>query len=142
MSELVIEWRHYETGGATCRRCSATGANLRRVVHQLERELAPTGVRVLFVETPLSGDRIGESNLILINDTPMEELLEGVNASENPCPSCGCLTGREEFCRTLEHDGRVYEELPEEMILMAARQALKLSAAARPTENTKEFTPC
>lgn len=142
MRELVIEWRHFEQEGATCQRCSATGSNLRRVVQELEHELAPSGGRVLFVETPLNGDRIGESNLILINGIPIEELLRGANASKNPCPSCGCLTGREEYCRTLERDGQVYEEIPEEMIRMAARQALKLSSAAHPTENIKEFTAC
>lgn len=142
MHELAIEWRHYAKEGATCQRCSATGANLRRVVEELNRELAPSGGRVIFAETVLTEEQMTLSNLILINGIPLEELLSGAKASENPCASCGRLTGREEFCRTVECDGILYEEIPEEMIRMAARQALKLSSAAHPPDDTGENTPC
>jgi hypothetical protein len=126
MDELIIEWRHYQKEGAICRRCSVTGANVRRVVEELQRELAPSGGRVVFAETALTGEQMPQSNLILINGIPLEKLLSGAKASETPCASCGCLTGKEEYCRSVELDGKTHEEIPEEMILMAVRQALRL----------------
>jgi len=126
MKELAIEWQHYENEGATCLRCSATGKTLEQVVAQLRQELAPQGVTIRFTETKLSEREIPSSNMILLNGTPLEKLLAGAEASENRCSSCGCLAGRETFCRTIEYQGKSYEEIPEELIRKAVRQALAL----------------
>jgi hypothetical protein len=43
---------------------------------------------------------------------------------ENACPSCTCLTGKETSCRTVEHEGVTYEEIPAELIRKAALKAI------------------
>lgn len=94
MRELSIEWRHYEKEGATCLRCSATGKTLEEVVAELRQELAQQGVKVTFTETKLTEAQLPQSNMILFNGVPLEELLAGVEVSENLCASCACLTAR------------------------------------------------
>jgi len=127
MKELTIEWRHYEKEGATCLRCSATGKTLQEVVAELQRELAPQAVRISFTETKLTEGEIPESNMILFNGIPLEGLLSGAEASENPCASCACLTGQETSCRTVEYEGKTYEEIPEELIRKAVSKVLGLN---------------
>jgi hypothetical protein len=127
MKELSIEWKHYENEGATCLRCSATGKTLAQVVAQLEQELAPQGVTIRFTETKLSESEIPSSNMILLNGIPMEQLLAGAETSESLCSSCGCLAGRETFCRTIEFEGKSYEEIPEELIRKAVHRAIGLN---------------
>ena len=78
MSELSIEWRHYEKEGSTCLRCSATRKTLEDVVAELRTELAPQGIRITFTETKLTEEQIQESNMILFNGIPLEGLLSGV----------------------------------------------------------------
>lgn len=127
MRELAIEWRHYERAGATCLRCSATGKTLEEVVGDLREELARTGIRITFTETKLPLEELPQSNMILFNGVPLEELLTGAEVSENACPSCACITGTAAFCRTIEYDGKTYEEIPEELIRKAAYKAIGLN---------------
>ncbi len=124
MKELTIEWRHYDKEGATCLRCSATGKTLQEVVAELQREVAPQGVQISFTETKLTEGEISQSNVILLNGTPLEELLTGAKASENLCTSCACLVGRETSCRTVEYQGKIYEEIPEKLIREAVGKLL------------------
>lgn len=126
MKELIIEWRHFEKEGATCLRCSATGKALEEVVGYLRKELAPQGIQVAFAETKLPVEELGQSNMILFNGAPLEELLAGAEASESECRSCSCLTGTEALCRTVEYEGKSYEEIPEALIREAAYKALRL----------------
>lgn len=127
MKELIIEWRHFEKEGATCLRCTATGKTLEEVVAELCEELAPRGIRVIFSETKLSEGEIPQSNMILFNGVPLEKVLAGAEVSENLCVSCACLTGTETFCRTIEYEGKTYEEIPEELIRDAAYKAIGLN---------------
>lgn len=124
MRELTIEWRHLVAGGATCLRCSATGKTIDQVVAELTEQLKSQGINVVFVETELSGAEISQSNMILFNGVPLEDILTEVTVSENCCPSCSCLTGKDEFCRTIEFEGELYEEVPEEVIRKAAFKAI------------------
>jgi len=117
---INVEWRHYDKEGSTCDRCSGTGANLAAVA----KEFAGRGVAIELQETLLSADRISESNLVLINGVPLEELLTNSVAGESECPSCSCLTGAETSCRTVKCDGEVYEELPQELIRRGIEAAL------------------
>lgn len=113
---LTIEWRHYDKEGQTCDRCSATGKSVKEVVAALTAELAGQDVAVTFIETPLQEEQLPESNLILINGTPLEKILAEADASESHCASCSCLTGTDTACRTIEYNGKTYEEIPEELI--------------------------
>ncbi len=119
MKELDIEWRHYSKDGATCLRCSGTGANLAEAVAALTNDLARHGIRVSYRETLLPEQDMPQSNLILFNGIPLEQVLEGA-ASESSCDSCSCLSGSQTVCRTVELEGMVYEEIPEELIRRAA----------------------
>ena len=124
MKELSIEWRHYEKDGSTCARCSSTGTTLAELVNDLEDELRAKGVQVTFTETLLPEEAMAQSNLVLLNGVPLEDVLEDSRASENSCPSCSCLTGKDTSCRTVEHEGAVYEEIPAGLIRKAVYRAL------------------
>ena len=88
------------------------------------RDLAPHGVKIYFVETTLSETEISQSNVILFNGVALEDVLTGAKASESCCESCSCLTGKEEvYCRTVEYEGKTYEEIPEGLIYKAALKA-------------------
>ena len=120
---LTIEWKHLHKDGATCVRCRDTGRTLAEVVGELKRECKEIGVQVVFRETLLGTGRIRESNQILFNDVPLEDLLPGVVAGENMCRSCCDLLGQETFCRTIESGGKTYEAIPERLIREAACRA-------------------
>ena len=124
MKELAIEWRHYEKEGATCDRCAATGLSIREVVSELGKELAGQGVAVTFIETILPEELMAQSNMILFNGIPLEAVLDNAATDESHCPSCSCLTGSETSCRTVEYEGKTYEEIPGELIRKAAYQVL------------------
>ncbi len=123
MKELRIEWRHLESEGATCERCGDTGAALREALHGLREELRAKGVEICFAETKLRLDRIGESNLILVDDVPLEQWLSGATAPENACCSCTEILGAETCCRTVEIEGVTHEAVPAELIRQAVRKA-------------------
>ena len=124
MKKLAIEWKHFEKDGETCERCAGTGENLATVIAELQQELAGEGVEVTLTETLLPASRIAESNMIFFNGIPLENLLAETAVSENSCDSCSCLTGEETLCRTVEFEGKTYEEIPKELIRRAALKAL------------------
>jgi hypothetical protein len=116
MKTLTIEWRHLEKDGDTCVRCADTGRSLDAVVAGLAEECRPQGLSIGFRETRLDADRIVESNSVRIDGKPIERILPGASAGENPCVSCCSLTGRETQCRTLTFDGQTWEALPETLL--------------------------
>lgn len=116
MKKVTIEWKHLDMDGRTCDRCAETGAGIVGMVQLLADECRPQGMEIVFRETRLSENEIPLSNLILINGTPLEEILPQANASQNNCCSCGDLLGRETLCRTLVHQGQVYEAVPPQLI--------------------------
>lgn len=124
---LTIELRHYDKEGQTCDRCSSTGKSVKEAVATLTAELAWQEVSVIFIETPLPEEQMPESNLILINGTPLEKILAEADSSESHCASCSCLTGADTTCRTIEYNGKTYEEIPKELIREAAYAALRKS---------------
>lgn len=120
MKHLEIEWRHLDVNGKTCERCGDTGATVRQVCVALSQELEPLGWEVAFKETQLTDQQIPESNLILLNGIPLEDLLPGARSSENCCDSCGDLLGRTTLCRTIIHQEKTYEAIPGALIREAA----------------------
>lgn len=125
MRTVAIEWRHYQHEGATCDRCAATGLSVREVVSELSRELAERGVSITFTETILPEELMAQSNMILLNGIPLENVLDDAAADENPCPSCSCLTGSETSCRIVEYQGTTYEEIPPELIRKALHKVIE-----------------
>ena len=129
MKEFTIEWRHYEKDGATCDRCAATGSSVKKTVSELSTELSGKGITVIFTETILAEEFMAQSNMILFNGVPLEAIQDNAAADENSCPTCSCLTGSETNCRTVEFNGKTYEEIPGELIRKAAHKALGLNLA-------------
>lgn len=125
MKELTIEWRHYDKDGTTCDRCATTGSSVREVVSTLRNELAESDIDIHFVETILPAQLMTQSNMILINGVPLELILDNTSADENHCESCSCLTGAETSCRTVEHEGITYEEIPEKLIRNAILKVIQ-----------------
>jgi hypothetical protein len=107
---LIIEWKHLDVEGETCERCSGTIREIRRAVEDLKQEGKLDGITVRIRETPLSAERIQESNAILINGTPIENILAGT-VQGTSCPSCSALTGQSTCCRALTIEGVEYEEV-------------------------------
>lgn len=126
MKQLHIEWRHFEKQGETCQRCADTGATLRHVTESLEPVLAEHDIELSVTDTPLLASDICQSNTLLFNGVPLEELLDDASASSSPCPSCSTLIGQETECRTVVHGGTVYEEIPADLIRRAAYRAVDL----------------
>ena len=78
-------------------------------------DYARQGVKIELQEILLDESRISESNQVLINSIPLEELL-AATTGESDCPSCSCLTGSETSCRTVQCGGETFEELTPELI--------------------------
>jgi hypothetical protein len=119
LKELNIEWRHFESGGETCLRCSETGKTLHKVIADFRHELKSKGIELNIKETILSASEMAQSNMILFNGVPLEDILDDTIISENYCPSCSCLTDSDTWCRTIVHESKTYEEIPEEVIRKA-----------------------
>jgi hypothetical protein len=123
IKRLVIEWRHLVVNGGTCERCGVTGSEVKAAVDALTKELGARGIKVVFKETPLGPDQLEESNKILLNGKPLEDLISG-SVSETPCSSCSTLTGTSACCRAVEVDNQQYEEIPAWLIKKAAYRAV------------------
>jgi hypothetical protein len=115
---LVIEWKHLDVEGATCERCAGTIQEIHRAVEGLKSEGKMQGITIRIRETPLTAERIDESNAILINGIPIEAILAGM-VRETSCPSCSTLTGKSNCCRAVEVDGTEYELIPASQIRRA-----------------------
>ncbi|MEN8180540.1 MAG: DUF2703 domain-containing protein [Pseudomonadota bacterium] len=116
MKAITIEWRHLVEKGNTCMRCSDTGQALNLVIEQLNKECRNCGWRIDFIETPLSAMDIAESNSILINGAPIEDILPGAESGESHCESCCEMIGTSTNCRTVEFAGDSFAAIPESMI--------------------------
>jgi len=121
MSNLIIEWKHFDKGGKTCVRCSGTGANLVNTVKELRNELDSKGIKIEFKETKLPENRMSESNEILIGGVLLEKLIPNAKTGKNNCPSCTDLIGNPAncHCRTISKEKETFEEIPSELIKQA-----------------------
>jgi len=121
MNTLEIEWRHLDVQGSTCERCADTGGAVRDTVAALATECGPKGVKVVLRETRLTQREIADSNLILFNGVPLEQILHNAAASESHCASCSDLTGKADTaCRTVDYCGQSFEAIPGHLIRRAA----------------------
>lgn len=85
------------------------------------------------VETVLPDGAAAESEALLFNGIPVEELLEGIEVTAASCASCascgeGCgdECGGDTGCRTLRYNGEAYEAIPPELVGRAAAKALEM----------------
>lgn len=122
---LDIEWRHLDSDGQTCCRCSDTGAALKEALAETEAEWARQGITVRLKEVCLKAEQISESNLILVNGKPLETYLPVVQVVETDCPSCATLIGKASSCRALNIQGEMHEGLSKDLILKALVKSVR-----------------
>jgi len=127
-NELIIEWKHVGREiENTCERYSDTGKAVREMVDQIRAALEDVGITVKFVENVLPHGAIADSNSILFNGVPLEDLIEDMEVTSTPCASCACITGQDDVeCRAVEYGGERYESIPPELITLAVLKALGL----------------
>jgi hypothetical protein len=116
MHTIDIEWRHLEEDGDTCLRCGETGTALHKTVANLQLECGEQGWDIRFTETPLDAGRISESNMILLNGIPIEQVLPHARSGTSDCKSCCTLIGEATECRTVVLGAITHEAIPEQLI--------------------------
>lgn len=119
MNTMTIEWqRLVDNNGQTCNRCSCTGDSTEAAVSKLKRCLAEAGIEVRLEKKSIdqaafSADPL-QSNQILIDGRTIEAWLGGITGHSPCCGPCG-----DNECRTVSVDEKMYEAIPEELILRA-----------------------
>ncbi|WP_353852713.1 DUF2703 domain-containing protein [Dehalobacter restrictus] len=141
MKTLKIEWKHLDVQGETCDRCYDTGENLANEVKRLNRALQSKGIEVEWTETKLDNTQIPQSNTLLFNGVPIEEILD-IEVSENYCDSCTTLLGTETYCRTVRYEGNEYEDIPAKAIRQAAFKVLGIEETSTAEKSTTEKSCC
>lgn len=134
MKTLKIEWKHLDVEGETCERCYDTGENLNQEVKRLKRVLQPLDIEVELIETKLADDEVAQSNMLLFNDVPIEEILD-IKILSNYCDSCSALLETETYCRTVIYEGNEYEDVPAKAIREAAYKALGIEKSKKPSNS-------
>jgi hypothetical protein len=119
LKPLHITWKRLVSEGATCPRCGSTEGNLTSAVTKLDAALRPLGVRPVLETQTIDAATYratpSESSRIWIDGKPMEDWLGAREGNSPCCDVCGDTP-----CRTMEVDGRIYEAIPEELIVKAA----------------------
>lgn len=128
MKKLIIEWKHLDVAGETCDRCYDTGENLFNEVRRLNRQLEQQGITVEIVETKLDDTRIAESNSLLFDGVPIEEILD-IRVEYNHCSSCSSCLDADTDCRAIYYDGSQYDDIPAKAIRHAALRVLGMEGA-------------
>lgn len=140
MKELIIEWKHLNIDGDTCDRCYDTGENLTNEIKRLNRNLKSKGIHVELIDTKLDQSQVQQSNLILFNGVPIEEIIN-IEIRDNYCDSCSDLIGKDTYCRTVVFAGNTYEDVPAKAIREAAFVVLGIKQT-NADEKTSENCCC
>jgi ubiquinone/menaquinone biosynthesis C-methylase UbiE len=135
MKTLKIEWRHLDIEGDTCDRCYDTGENLANEVKRLKRTLEPQGIVIELTETKLDDNQIPQSNTVLFNGVPIEDILD-IEVYDNYCESCTALLGKETYCRAVKFEGNDYDDIPAKAIRQAAYKALEIEEKQETSKNS------
>lgn len=137
MTTLKIEWRHLDVDDETCDRCYDTGENLFHEVKRLNKVLVTKNISIKLIDTKLSAHDVLQSNTLLINDVPIENIID-VKVSTNYCKSCSSIIGKDSYCRTVIYDGNEYEDIPAKAI----RQAVYKVLGFEESSNDKKGQSC
>jgi hypothetical protein len=124
-TRLHIEWRHLDLGQSFCGHCSDTGVNLWEVITTLGQEHLLDDVELELENTILPPEQYEESNVVLINGVPVENIVgaevtfAGYNGCQDlngePCHVHRAAPGRE----------NVFKAIPEEMLRAAILKVLE-----------------
>ena len=140
MKPLPIVWRRLVKDGETCDRCGGTYAELQRALSKLQAALRPLGIepRLETQEIDEAAFRVEplESNRIWIGGRPLEDWLGATAGRTRCCAACG-----DADCRTVEVGGRVFETIPENLIVRAALLAAAAIDEAPPAAGSTCCVP-
>lgn len=132
---INIKWQRLVAKGETCPRCESTEQELNKAINKLQQALSPLEIKVTLEKEEINISEFKQdplqSNRILINDQPIENLLKGKVGQSPCCEVCGPTD-----CRTMEIDGQIYETIPSELIIQAGLMA------ANEILNTKRTNSC
>jgi hypothetical protein len=122
-STLIIKWQWLvDEKGCTCPRCKSTEAAVEKAIEHLGRALAPLNMEVILEKMSLTPDAFARdplgSNRVWVSGRPLEEWL-GARVGQSPC----CEVCGEAECRTLDINGRIFEDIPAELIIRAGLKA-------------------
>ncbi|MBS1156659.1 MAG: heavy metal sensor signal transduction histidine kinase [Proteobacteria bacterium] len=120
MKPLPIVWqRLVSASGTTCPRCNDTGQEIQQALDRLKVALEPLGIEPKLETREISEEAFkahpAESNRIWIAGKPMEDWLAGSVGSSRCCSVCG-----DSECRTVEVEGKMFETIPESLVVRAA----------------------
>lgn len=73
---IIIEWRHIDLGQPFSGHCSETGATLWEVITTLGQEHWLDDIELELKNTILHPEETEESNIVLINGIPIEQILK------------------------------------------------------------------
>lgn len=135
LKKLTIEWKHLDVEGETCDRCYDTGENLANEVKRMNRALQPKGITVELVETKLDEGNIRESNTLLFNGEPIENILD-IEIFDNYCESCTSMLGKDIYCRAVRFEGNEYDDVPAKAIRQAAYKVLGIGEVKKTTKSS------
>jgi hypothetical protein len=117
MKKIIVEWFRYEKHGDTCCRCNDSTEVVRAVVGQVRT--ANIDIEIELKEMALAGDMLSLSNTVRINGKDIMDILGERQRVLTDCPSCSGLIGVETKCNTYVYRGKIYDSLPEEMLIEA-----------------------
>ncbi len=119
MNEITITWhRLVDDSGATCNRCGSTENAIDSAYDKLRSSLMQIGIntkleKYAIDEEAFEGNPL-KSNQITIEGRSIEQWLNATTGHTQCCGPCG-----NNDCRTVEVDGRIYEHIPEVLIIQA-----------------------
>lgn len=125
---LLIRWYHLEVDGQTCSRCQQTKSTLSRAIEHLAPACRSAGWQISVEDIILSVEQIELSNRVEIAGRPIEDIID-IRTHMNVCDSCSHLTGKKEFCRSVEYQGKMYDDIPYAAFLEAIRKVTSLTTA-------------
>ncbi|HNB03080.1 MAG TPA: DUF2703 domain-containing protein [Methanoregulaceae archaeon] len=124
-TRLHIEWRHLDLGQSFCGHCSDTGINLWEVITTLGQEHLLDDVELELENTILPPEQFEESNVVLIDGTPVEKIV-GAEVTFPDCNGCQDLNG--ELChvqRAAPGRENVFKAIPKAMLRAAILKVLE-----------------
>ena len=147
MKTLTIRWqRLVDEKGQTCERCGSTEKEVQKAFQNLEKSLAPLGIKVTLEKQALDpktcAEDISQSNRIWIGERAIEEWLDA-KVGKSLCGFCCDELSDSVECRTVILENEVYETIPAILIIKAGLQAASQMLIVAPDEPCcPEKTPC
>ncbi|MEW6116012.1 MAG: DUF2703 domain-containing protein [Nitrospirota bacterium] len=135
--KIIIEWYRYVKEGTTCCRCGESAGVVKKVVEDMRFALKPAGIDLELREIALGAEQLHLSNTIRIDGKDLMEILGEERPQMTSCPSCSALTGKASNCNTFIYDGKVYESVPEQMLVEAISKAALGSTAGTNAQEMK-----